>query len=164
MSELLLLLPLFFIALQIGLAIWVGTNAQKRGTNGLLWGIVVLFTGLLGLILYLILRPGREGAQGTIQTLNAPTTVTPMSSSRPVDDDIFFAEAMKECESGQRKQGLWAKAFSEAMGDEIKAKAIYLRKKVDYVVVGEDPGSKFDKAKELGIKTLTEEEFKKTIG
>ena len=37
-------------------------------------------------------------------------------------------------------------------------------KKVDYVVVGEDPGSKFDKAKELGIKTFTEEEFKKMIG
>jgi DNA ligase (NAD+) len=37
-------------------------------------------------------------------------------------------------------------------------------KKVDFVVVGEDPGSKFDKAKELGIKTLSEEEFKKMIG
>jgi DNA ligase (NAD+) len=37
-------------------------------------------------------------------------------------------------------------------------------KKVDFVVVGEDPGSKFDKAKELGIKTLTEEEFKKMLG
>ena len=36
-------------------------------------------------------------------------------------------------------------------------------KKVDFVVVGEDPGSKFDKAKELGIKILTEEEFKKLI-
>jgi DNA ligase (NAD+) len=36
-------------------------------------------------------------------------------------------------------------------------------KKVDFVVVGEDPGSKFDKAKELGIKTLTEEEFQKMI-
>lgn len=36
-------------------------------------------------------------------------------------------------------------------------------KKVDFVVVGEDPGSKADKAKELGIKTLTEEEFKEMI-
>jgi DNA ligase (NAD+) len=36
-------------------------------------------------------------------------------------------------------------------------------KKVDFVVVGEDPGSKLDKAKELGINTLTEEEFKKMI-
>ncbi len=36
-------------------------------------------------------------------------------------------------------------------------------KKVDFVVVGEDPGSKLEKAKELGIKTLNEEEFKKMI-
>ena len=36
-------------------------------------------------------------------------------------------------------------------------------KKVDFVVAGEDPGSKFDKAKELGIQTLTEEEFKKMV-
>ncbi len=36
-------------------------------------------------------------------------------------------------------------------------------KKVDFVVVGEDPGSKFDKARELGIKTLKEEEFKKMV-
>ena len=42
--------------------------------------------------------------------------------------------------------------------------ASIVSKKVDFVVVGEDPGSKFDKAKELGIKTLTEEEFKKMIG
>ncbi len=33
-------------------------------------------------------------------------------------------------------------------------------KKTDYVVVGESPGSKSDKAKELGIKTLDEEAFK----
>jgi DNA ligase (NAD+) len=36
-------------------------------------------------------------------------------------------------------------------------------KKVDFVVVGDDPGSKYDKAKELEIKILTEEEFKKMI-
>jgi len=36
-------------------------------------------------------------------------------------------------------------------------------RKVDFVVVGEDPGSKLDKARELGIQTLTEEEFKKSV-
>jgi len=33
----------------------------------------------------------------------------------------------------------------------------------DYLVVGVDPGSKLDKAKELGIKTLTEDEFLKLL-
>jgi DNA ligase (NAD+) len=34
-------------------------------------------------------------------------------------------------------------------------------KKTDYVVVGTDPGSKYDKAKELGVTILTESEFEK---
>ncbi|HEX8871808.1 MAG TPA: NAD-dependent DNA ligase LigA [Candidatus Acidoferrum sp.] len=37
-------------------------------------------------------------------------------------------------------------------------------KKTDYVVVGTDPGSKYDKAKELGVTILTEPEFEKLIG
>jgi DNA ligase (NAD+) len=54
-----------------------------------------------------------------------------------------------------------ARNLVESMGGMT---ASSISKKVDFVVVGEDPGSKFDKAKELGIKTLTEEEFKKLIG
>jgi len=37
-------------------------------------------------------------------------------------------------------------------------------KKTDYVVVGTDPGSKYDKAKELGVTILTEAEFEKLLG
>jgi DNA ligase (NAD+) len=37
-------------------------------------------------------------------------------------------------------------------------------KKTDYVVVGEEAGSKLDKARELGIPTLSEDEFEKLIG
>jgi DNA ligase (NAD+) len=36
-------------------------------------------------------------------------------------------------------------------------------KKTDYVVVGIDPGSKYDKAKELGVTILTESEFEKLL-
>jgi len=37
-------------------------------------------------------------------------------------------------------------------------------KKTDYVVVGTDPGSKYDKAKELGVSVLSEEQFERLIG
>jgi len=36
-------------------------------------------------------------------------------------------------------------------------------KNIDYVVVGEDPGSKYDKAKQLGVRIVTEREFVKMI-
>lgn len=38
-----------------------------------------------------------------------------------------------------------------------------ISKRVDYVVAGADPGSKLDKAKELGLKIIDEDEFKKMI-
>lgn len=53
-----------------------------------------------------------------------------------------------------------ARKLVESLGGKT---ASSVSKKVDFVVVGEDPGLKADRAKELGIKTLTEEEFKKMI-
>lgn len=37
-------------------------------------------------------------------------------------------------------------------------------KKTDFVVAGEDPGSKYEKAKSLGVTILSEQEFKELIG
>jgi DNA ligase (NAD+) len=37
-------------------------------------------------------------------------------------------------------------------------------KKTDFVLVGDKPGSKYDKAKELGVKIINEDEFQKIIG
>ncbi|MGC8869776.1 MAG: NAD-dependent DNA ligase LigA [Brevinematia bacterium] len=56
--------------------------------------------------------------------------------------------------------------------DEIKRVLNYLgcnvsesvSSRTDYVIVGENPGSKYEKAKELGIKILTEEEFIELTG
>jgi len=35
----------------------------------------------------------------------------------------------------------------------------FVSKKTDFVVVGEKPGSKYEKAKKLGVKTINEQEF-----
>jgi DNA ligase (NAD+) len=53
-----------------------------------------------------------------------------------------------------------ARSLVERLGAKT---ASSVSKKVDFVVAGEDPGSKLDKAAELGIKILTEEEFKKMV-
>jgi DNA ligase (NAD+) len=54
-----------------------------------------------------------------------------------------------------------ARNLVESLGGKT---ASSISKKVDFVVAGEDPGSKLDRAKELRIKILGEEEFKKMIG
>jgi DNA ligase (NAD+) len=54
-----------------------------------------------------------------------------------------------------------AKKRLQALGATVSGT---VSKKTDYVIVGEEPGSKYDKAKELGVKTLNEKEFLKLIG
>ena len=54
-----------------------------------------------------------------------------------------------------------ARSLVKSLGGTI---ASGVSKKVNFVIAGEDPGSKFDKAKDLGIKILSEDEFKKMVG
>lgn len=54
-----------------------------------------------------------------------------------------------------------AKRLVEAEGGMTASSA---SRKVDYVVVGESPGSKYEKARELGLKLISEGEFKKMLG
>ena len=60
------------------------------------------------------------------------------------------------------------KDFTRSQAEEIISKlggrvTGSVSKKTDYVVTGEDPGSKYQKAQELGIPIINEEEFKKII-
>jgi DNA ligase (NAD+) len=54
-----------------------------------------------------------------------------------------------------------AKEKIRALGGEISES---VSKKTDYVVAGSDPGSKYDKAKELGVTILDENSFTKMLG
>jgi len=54
-----------------------------------------------------------------------------------------------------------AKESIRALGGSVSS---FVSSKTDYVVVGEDPGSKAQKAKELGVSTLSEKAFLAMIG
>jgi uncharacterized membrane protein YhaH (DUF805 family) len=49
---------LAILALNIAILVWVARDAKARGLdNGILWMLLVLFTGIVGLIVYLLARP-----------------------------------------------------------------------------------------------------------
>ena len=54
-----------------------------------------------------------------------------------------------------------AKDLVESLGGEA---ASSVSKKVDFVVAGEEAGSKYDKAKKLGLTIINEEQFRKMVG
>ncbi|MCD6413877.1 MAG: NAD-dependent DNA ligase LigA, partial [Elusimicrobia bacterium] len=62
-----------------------------------------------------------------------------------------------ELESFTRKE---AESLVEKLGGRATSS---VSRNTDFVVVGENPGSKFEKAKKLGIKILNEEQFKELI-
>jgi len=55
--------PMFIIWLVI--LVWVYKDAEKRGANGALWVIIVFFLSIIGLIIYLVVRPSGNQNQPT---------------------------------------------------------------------------------------------------
>lgn len=51
-------------AIQIAIAIWVYRDAKKRGEDALLWLLIVLLTGLIGLIIYVLIRGDKSYNHG----------------------------------------------------------------------------------------------------
>jgi cytochrome bd-type quinol oxidase subunit 2 len=46
------------IAINIALLVWVARDAKSRGMdNSILWMVLVMITGLVGLIIYILVRP-----------------------------------------------------------------------------------------------------------
>lgn len=97
---LIFILVLFILGLYI--LVWVVKDANKRGSSGTLWGILVLVSGIIGLILYFVLRPKGNlvscnyCGKGKLETLTqcphckkSPTTAfrpapAPMTAQLPV--------------------------------------------------------------------------------
>lgn len=48
---------IIWLVIAILIAIWVYKDAQKRGESGALWLIIVILTSIIGLIIWLVVRP-----------------------------------------------------------------------------------------------------------
>lgn len=66
----------------------------------------------------------------------------------PNREEQLYAQAAAELGGGNRDEGLWAKCFAECDGDENKAKALYLKKRVERLVDPEDKPPVFESKKE----------------
>ncbi len=73
----------------------------------------------------------------------------------PLSNKVFIFTG--ELESFSRSQ---AQRVVESLGGKW---ATSISKNIDYVVVGKNPGSKYQRAKALGLKVIDEEEFKRLI-
>jgi hypothetical protein len=52
----LIVFALIWFIIAILLCIWVYRDAESRGMNGALWLIIVLVGGVIGLVVYLVVR------------------------------------------------------------------------------------------------------------
>jgi uncharacterized membrane protein YhaH (DUF805 family) len=69
----------------------------------------------------------------TLSKLKSPapnSSAMRANSIDPADEDAFYEQAFKELEDGERVVAAWSRAFAEAVGDEQKAKALYIQSRV----------------------------------
>jgi putative membrane protein len=59
---LILLIPIIWFVIAILFCIWVYRDAESRGMSGALWLIIVLIAGIIGLIVYLVVRKPKTGS------------------------------------------------------------------------------------------------------
>jgi len=51
------IVAIIWFVIWILVAIWVYKDAEKRGSSGVLWLILVILLGLIGIIIWLVIRP-----------------------------------------------------------------------------------------------------------
>lgn len=87
--------------------------------------------------------------------------VRPVAEKREVKSQKFAGKSFVFTGTLANRSREEAGALVQQHGGKVSGS---VSKKTDYVVVGTDPGSKYDKAKELGVTILSEDEYEKLVG
>lgn len=89
-----------------------------------------------------------------IQLINPTATPKLRSTSKIAGKTFVLTGTLSSMSRDEAKDKI------RALGGDVPSS---VSKQTDYVVAGAEPGSKYDKAQELGVKILSEDEFKKLI-
>ncbi|HET6932017.1 MAG TPA: NAD-dependent DNA ligase LigA [Candidatus Acidoferrum sp.] len=87
--------------------------------------------------------------------------VRPTAEKREIKSQKFAGKSFVFTGALERRSREEAGELVQQHGGKVSGS---VSKKTDYVVVGADPGSKYDKAKELGVTVLSESEFERLVG
>jgi DNA ligase (NAD+) len=92
---------------------------------------------------------------GKLKEAGISYPVTRKKEGRLSGKTFLFTGALQGCTRGEA---------SEMVQSEGGSIASSVSRNIDYVVVGEDPGSKLEKAERLGLEIISEDEFMKLLG
>ena len=93
------------------------------------------------------------------ETYELMDTIQPLASKLEITESVFTGKTVVLTGSMSRPRDE-IKALLETLGAKVSGS---VSKKTDFVVFGEDAGSKLSKAMELGVKTLSESELNEMI-
>jgi DNA ligase (NAD+) len=82
-------------------------------------------------------------------------------SEQPIEENIFTGKAVVITGTLEAMGRSELKALIEGFGGKVTGS---VSKKTDFVIAGESPGSKLEKAQELGVRVIEEEELKLILG
>ena len=102
---------------------------------------------------------GEKHNRDIVERLTAQVKI--LDAEKPTSDSAVAGKTVVFTGSLEKMTRDEAKAMAERLGAKVAGS---VSKKTNYVVAGEDAGSKLTKARELGVAVLTEDEWLKLIG
>jgi RNA polymerase subunit RPABC4/transcription elongation factor Spt4 len=102
---------------QLALAVWVTTDANRREMNGILWGVLVFFTSVVGLVVYLIVISTSSARNGRATSLGSGGRNAPQApSSVPPSGDNHLPRFCSSCGGSVQAQFKVCPYCGESLG------------------------------------------------
>jgi len=81
-------------------------------------------------------KPDNSNTEATVTSAAASDDLSVAAAPERVevrhfDEDAAYSQALKEIESGAVEQAIWSRAFAEAEGVDTKARALYIKLRVE---------------------------------